>query len=137
MSKIYLAILTLVLTGCALVQPAPITLPLDTELNFTSPRNLTQVKSPVIVGAKIEGEEFASVKTKTGIYVLVNTPVPPLSKRLPKKQKGFHLIENVNKTIRIPLTTGQHQLQLIAVDGWRRAHHPPLVSEIITIDVKP
>lgn len=116
--------------------PAPVARPLNAELKFTSPMNLAQVQNPVSIGARIEGEAFASEKAKTGIYVLIDTPVPPLTKALPKSQKGFHLIDDVNKTIQIPLTTGRHQLQLIAVDEWRRAHHPPLISEIVTIDVK-
>lgn len=129
---------TIVLTGCSM-QSAMLMRPVDAQLTFISPKNQARVESPVMIQVQMDGMPQALVNKKgqamTAIYLMVNQSMPALNQSLPINEDGVYVIKPNLKSTELVLTPGQHRLQMIAVDQWYRPHIPPLISEIITINV--
>ena len=107
---------------------------------IVSPANGATVKSPVTVvfglrapwgvapaGIQIEG---------TGHHhLLVDAPLPDLSKPIPKDDQHIHFGKGQTETV-LKLAPGKHTLQLLLGDFAHMPHQTPVKSEVVTITVE-
>ncbi|MDO8290714.1 MAG: DUF4399 domain-containing protein [Parvibaculum sp.] len=107
-----------------------------------SPADGATVKSPVTVifGLKGLGVAPAGVeKPKTGHHhLLIDTAAPSgedLGFAIPTDDNHKHFGGGQTETT-IELTPGKHTLQLMMGDAAHVPHHPPLVSDVVTITVE-
>jgi hypothetical protein len=126
-------------SGCALFRPPLIERNTFAELVFVSPKNNTEMQSPVTVVGRMIDMQLAGLDDKdahnTHIHVLINSKIPPLNREMPHEAGRVIDIESGKVSIKLTLPPGTHKLQLIAADEWHRPHIPPLISEIRTIKV--
>ncbi|MES1989539.1 MAG: DUF4399 domain-containing protein [Pseudomonadota bacterium] len=107
-----------------------------------SPANGATVKSPVKVVFGLHGLGVAPAgveKPKTGHHhLLIDTKAPTgeeLDFAIPMDDQHKHFGGGQTEAT-IELAPGKHTLQLIMGDAAHIAHHPPLVSDVITITVE-
>ena len=104
------------------------------------PANGAVVKSPVTVVFGLRepwGVAPAGVAMeKTGHHhLLVDVPLPDLSKPVPKDAQHLHFGAGQTETT-LELAPGKHTLQLLLGDYVHLPQQPPIFSEVITITVE-
>lgn len=73
---------------------------------------------------------------KTGHHhLLVDVPLPDLSKPVPKDAQHLHFGAGQTETT-LELAPGKHTLQLLLGDYVHLPQQPPIFSEVITITVE-
>jgi len=130
--------LTLSGLACSLAHagtPAPAT----AEVYIISPIDGATVESPVVVrfGLKGMGVAPAGIEKKdTGHHhLLIDTPVPDLTKPVPADEKHRHFGGGQTE-VSVPLSPGKHTLQLLLGDHNHVPHEPAVASKQISVMVK-
>jgi hypothetical protein len=97
------------------------------------------VESPVVVrfGLKGMGVAPAGIEKKdTGHHhLLIDTPVPDLTKSVPADEKHRHFGAGQTE-VSVPLSPGKHTLQLLLGDHNHVPHEPAVASKQISVMVK-
>jgi hypothetical protein len=113
--------------------------PKDAKLYFISPAHGATVTNPVRVVFGLSGMGVAPAGVnhdKTGHHhLLIDTAVPPANAPIPKDERHLHFGGGQTET-RLTLSPGRHTLQLLLGDFAHVPHHPPVMSEKITIEVR-
>ncbi|MBX9610744.1 MAG: DUF4399 domain-containing protein [Burkholderiales bacterium] len=113
--------------------------PANAAVYFISPRNGETVSSPVSVKFGLRGMGVAPAgveKAGTGHHhVLVDLALVDVNAPLPADGAHRHFGGGQTETS-LELPPGTHTLQLILGDQNHIPHHPPVLSERITITVK-
>ncbi|MBY4676097.1 DUF4399 domain-containing protein [Marinobacterium sp. CAU 1594] len=112
--------------------------PVDKWVYIISPSDGATVSSPVTVRFGLQGMGVAPAgtdKANTGHHHLLvdGEQLPDMSQ--PMGKEVMHFGGGQTETT-LELAPGRHTLQLILGDQHHRPHHPPLVSDRITIEVK-
>lgn len=129
-SSLSVALLVLATSACADESAAYIVAPADGAT----------VKSPVIVVFGLHNPwGIAPAGTKldnTGHHhLLIDTPLPDLSKPIPKDDLHRHFGGGQTETT-LTLTPGKHSLQLLLGDFAHVPQQPPVMSKPVTITVE-
>jgi hypothetical protein len=136
MPKIVLPLLLVVITAVVMAQSSA---PENAQLYFISPVDGETVKNPVVVrfGLKNMGVAPAGMQMEnTGHHhLLIDTGLPPLDQPIPADDKHLHFGKGQTET-ELTLAPGRHTLQLLLGDHLHLPHHPPVISEKITITVE-
>lgn len=75
-------------------------------------------------------------KPNTGHHhLLIDTPLPPLDQPIPNDKNHLHFGLGQTETV-IDLPPGTHTLQLLMGDADHVPHDPPVMSKLITIQVR-
>jgi hypothetical protein len=113
--------------------------PAGARVYIISPRDGETVSSPVRVVFGLAGAGVAPagiVKENTGHHhLLIDTPPPPLDQPIPADATHVHFGGGQTETT-VTLTPGRHTLQLLLADELHVPHDPPLISDVVTIDVQ-
>lgn len=116
--------------------------PEKARVYFITPANGAVVNGKVEVKFGLSGVGVAPAGTdKAGVghhHVLIDAETPKgdeLNQPLPANAHVKHFGGGQTETL-LDLPPGRHKLQLILADGNHIPHDPPLVSEIIEIEVK-
>jgi hypothetical protein len=112
----------------------------DAYLYIGWPQNGEVVTSPFKIwfGLRNFGVAPAGVeKARTGHHhLIIDAPLPPLDQEIPNDRNHLHF--GLGQTeARIELPPGTHTLQLLLADENHVPHDPPIVSRVITIQVRP
>jgi hypothetical protein len=67
--------------------------------------------------------------------LLIDTPVPALDLPIPADERHVHFGGGQTETT-VTLTPGTHTLQILLGDELHVPHDPPLLSEVVTIEVQ-
>jgi hypothetical protein len=115
--------------------------PAGAEVYIISPKDGATVHSPVLVQFGLKGMGIAPAGVKfdnTGHHHLLIDTDPPadLGAPLPVTEKIVHFGKGQTEAT-VPLAPGKHTLQLLLGDLNHVPHSPPLLSQKITITVKP
>jgi len=134
----FLAAAALVITsGLAAAQTAS---PPGARVYFINLKNGQHAKSPVLVQFGLAGMGVApagSTNANTGHHHLIidaDTPPPGMPIAMDEKHRHFG---GGQTEISVPLTPGNHSLQLVLADGGHVPHNPPVVSEKISVTADP
>jgi hypothetical protein len=104
-----------------------------------SPEDGATVSNPirVVFGLRGAGVAPAGVANPSAghHHLLIDTPVPPLDLPIPADDKHVHFGGGQTETT-ITLPPGRHTLQLLLGDELHVPHDPPLLSEVVTIEVR-
>ena len=134
-----LALATALLVGHAIAQDLPVTpAPEGAAVMIISPKDGDVVDKEFVVQFGLSGMGVAPAGTdnaNTGHHHLLidQTALPPEGK--PMGKPPIHFGKGQTQTI-LTLEPGKHTLQLILGDMLHIPHNPPIVSELITIEVK-
>lgn len=112
--------------------------PKDAKVYFVVPRNGSTVLQNVVIrfGLINMGVAPAGVeKPNTGHHhLLIDTALPPLDDPIPNDPNHLHFgAGQTEARVRLPL--GSHTLQLVLADEHHVPHDPPVVSEVIKLNV--
>ena len=115
--------------------------PAGAEVYIISPKDGATVHNPVVVQFGLKGMGIAPAGVKfdnTGHHHLLIDSDPPsdLSTPLPATDKIVHFGKGQTETT-VTLSPGKHTLQLLLADSNHIPHSPPVMSQKITITVKP
>lgn len=142
-NKLILPLFAAMLTGLfatvLVAQTLPMTpAPEGAKVNIISPANGDTVEREFVVVFGLEGMGVAPAGTDvdgTGHHHLLvdQESLPP--EGLPMGSPPIHFGKGQTQTT-LTLEPGTHTLQLIMGDKLHVPHNPPIVSEIITIEVK-
>jgi hypothetical protein len=113
--------------------------PVGARVYIISPRDGETVVSPVRVVFGLAGAGIAPagiVKADTGHHhLLIDTAAPPLDLPIPADATHVHFGGGQTETT-VTLTPGRHTLQLLLADELHVPHDPPLISDVVTIEVQ-
>jgi hypothetical protein len=113
--------------------------PAGARVYIISPRDGETVSSPVRVVFGLSGAGVAPagiVKENTGHHhLLIDTAAPTLDLPIPADATHVHFGGGQTETT-VTLTPGRHTLQLLLADELHVPHDPPLISDVVTIDVQ-
>jgi hypothetical protein len=113
--------------------------PAGAETYLISPADGATVDSPVNVRFGLKGMGIAPAgveKKDTGHHhLLIDTPIPDLSKPVPADDKHRHFGAGQTE-VSVPLAPGKHTLQLLLGDHNHVPHEPAVVSKPVTITVR-
>ena len=103
-------------------------------------KNGQHVKSPVLIQFGLAGMGVApagSTNANTGHHhLIIDSDTPPAGMPIGMDEKHRHFGGGQTE-ISVPLTPGDHTLQLVLADGGHVPHNPAVVSEKITVTVDP
>ena len=106
---------------------------------FVSPTDGETVSNPVSIVFGIEGMSVApagqDVPDSGHHHLLIDTGVPDLGLPIPKDENHIHFGDGSTAT-EITLESGEHTLQMLLGDHLHIPHDPPLMSDVITINVE-
>jgi hypothetical protein len=68
-------------------------------------------------------------------HLLIDTPLPPLDREIPSDFNHIHFGRGQSE-VELSLTPGEHTLQLLLGDHRHVPHEPPVVSEVIHVQVE-
>ncbi len=109
-------------------------------VSIVLPRDGATVESPVRVVFGLRGMGVAPAgvdKANTGHHhLLIDRNAPPLDEPIPADSQTVHFGGGQTETS-INLTPGEHTLQLLLGDASHVPHDPAVMSEKITITVRP
>lgn len=134
-----LTVVAALFIGHAVAQDLPVTpAPEGAKVMITSPKDGDIVGKEFVVQFGLSGMGVAPAGTnnpKTGHHHLLvdQTTLPPEGK--PMGKPPMHFGGGQTQTT-LTLEPGKHTLQLIMGDMLHIPHNPPIVSEVITIEVK-
>jgi len=116
--------------------------PAGAEVYIISPKDGGIVHNPVQVQFGLKGMGVAPAGVKfdnTGHHHLLIDTDPPadLGVPLPATDKIVHFGKGQTETTLTTLSPGKHTLQLLLADYQHIPHSPPVLSQKITITVKP
>ena len=116
--------------------------PAGAEVYIISPKDGAIVHNPVQVQFGLKGMGVAPAGVKfdnTGHHHLLIDTDPPaeLGVPLPATDKVVHFGKGQTETTLTTLSPGKHTLQLLLADYQHIPHSPPVLSQKITITVKP
>ena len=105
---------------------------------FVSPRDDAALTSPFVVEFGLEGMELlpaGEIGEHTGHHhLLVNTPLPRMD--LPIITDDAHMHFGLAQTsVELSLAPGTYTLQLLLGDDLHIPHDPPVMSEVIRVEV--
>lgn len=107
---------------------------------FINLKNGDHVKSPVLIQFGLAGMGVApagSTNPGTGHHhLIVDGELPAAGVPIPMDMAHMHFGRGQTE-VSVPLTPGQHVLELALADGGHVLHTPPVVSDKITITVDP
>ena len=111
----------------------------DSKLYFINLKNGDSVSSPVTVLFGLSGMGVAPAgieKAGTGHHhLLIDVESIDINAPIPNSDQLRHF--GLGQTeVTLPMTPGKHTLQLLLADQNHIPHHPPVMSERITITVK-
>ncbi len=135
----FLAVATALVVGHAFAQDLPVTpAPEGAKVMIISPKDGDVVSTEFVVQFGVSGMGVAPAGTdnpKTGHHHLLvdQASLPPEGK--PMGNPPMHFGGGQTQTT-LTLEPGKHTLQLIMGDMLHIPHNPPIVSELITIEVK-
>ena len=113
--------------------------PAGARAYIISPQDGETVSSPVRVVFGLSGAGVAPagiVKADTGHHhLLIDTAAPPLDLPIPADATHVHFGGGQTETT-VTLTPGRHTLQLLLADELHVPHDPPLISDVVTIEVQ-
>jgi hypothetical protein len=113
--------------------------PAGARVYIISPRDGETVSSPVRIVFGLAGAGVAPagiVKENTGHHhLLIDTALPPLDLPIPADATHVHFGGGQTETT-VMLMPGRHTLQLLLADELHVPHDPPLISDVVTIDVQ-
>lgn len=113
--------------------------PAGARVYIIAPRDGETVSSPVRVVFGLSGAGVAPAgieKADTGHHhLLIDTSVPPLDLPIPADSQHVHFGGGQTEAS-VPLTPGKHTLQLLLADERHVPHDPPLLSDVVTIEVQ-
>jgi hypothetical protein len=91
----------------------------------------------VVFGLSGAGVAPAGIaKADTGHHhLLIDTPAPPLDLPVPADAAHVHFGGGQTETT-VALAPGRHTLQLLLADELHVPHDPPLLSDVVTIEVR-
>ena len=119
--------------------PARTASAVEATVFFVSPADGETVSNPVSIVFGIEGMSVApagqDVPDSGHHHLLVDTGVPDLGLPIPKDENHIHFGDGSTAT-EITLEPGEHTLQMLLGDHLHIPHDPPLMSDLITINVK-
>jgi len=115
--------------------------PAGAAVYIISPKNGATVRNPVLVQFGLKGMGVAPAGIKfdnSGHHHLLidSDPPPDMGVPLPVTDKIVHFGKGQTETT-LNLSPGKHTLQLLLADLNHIPHSPPLLSQKITITVKP
>ena len=115
--------------------------PAGAEVYIISPKDGATVYNPVLVQFGLKGMGIAPAGIKfdnTGHHHLLIDSAPPsdLNLPLPATDKIVHFGKGQTETT-VTLAPGKHTLQLLLGDLNHVPHSPPVLSQKVTINVKP
>jgi hypothetical protein len=124
-------------SGLAAAQTAS---PPGARVYFINLKNGQHVKSPVLVQFGLAGMGVApagSTNANTGHHhLIIDADTPPAGMPIGMDEKHRHFGGGQTE-ISVPLTPGDHTLQLVLADGGHIPHNPAVVSEKIAVTVDP
>lgn len=113
--------------------------PASARVYIISPSDGETVSNPVRVVFGLSGAGVAPagiVKADTGHHhLLVDTAAPPLDLPIPADAAHVHFGGGQTETT-LTLAPGRHTLQLLLADELHVPHDPPLLSDVVTIEVR-
>jgi len=105
---------------------------------FIEPSNGATVASPVHVAFGLRGAGVAPAgveRPNTGHHhLLIDTELTSFDQPIPNDAQHRHFGGGQTETT-IELTPGRHQLQLVLGDHLHIPHEPPIMSQVLTIEV--
>lgn len=136
---LFAAFVALMMPVAALADNGRTSSPPGAKVFIIEPKDGATVSSPVTVKFGIEGMEVAPAgtdKPNTGHHhLLIDTQVTDFNATIPKDAKHVHFGKGQTEAS-VELTPGKHTLQLLLGDKDHIPHDPPVVSDVVTIDVK-
>jgi hypothetical protein len=136
-ARILAATALILATGFAAAQTAS---PPGARVYFINLKNGQHVKSPVLVQFGLSGMGVApagSTNANTGHHhLIIDADTPPAGIPITVDEKHRHFGGGQTE-ISVPLTPGNHTLQLVLADGGHIPHNPAVVSEKISVTVDP
>jgi hypothetical protein len=106
---------------------------------FVSPANGETVSNPVSIAFGIDGMTVApagqDVPHSGHHHLLIDTGLPDFGLPIPKDENHIHFGDGSTVT-EITLEPGEHTLQMLLGDHLHIPHDPPLMSDVITINVE-
>lgn len=113
--------------------------PAGARVYIISPQDGETVSSPVRVVFGLSGAGVAPagiVKENTGHHhLLIDAALPPLDLPIPADATHVHFGGGQTETT-VMLAPGRHTLQLLLADELHVPHDPPLLSDVVTIQVQ-
>lgn len=113
--------------------------PAGAKAYIISPKAGDTVSSPVTVVFGLSGFGVAPAGTMrdgTGHHhLIIDSPLPDLTKPIPADANHVHFGGGQTE-VTVDLAPGQHTLQLLLGNHAHVPHDPPIVSEVVTIDVE-
>lgn len=113
--------------------------PVGARVFFISPDNGSIVGNPITVEFGIEGMSVVKAgeqEPDSGHHhLLIDTGLPDLDLPIPADPQHIHFGDGSTST-EITLPPGEHTLQMLLGDYRHVPHDPPVVSEVITIEVE-
>ena len=108
------------------------------KVYFINLKDGDELKSPFLIQFGLSGKGIAPAGTdvdNTGHHhLLINVDEVNYSMPIPSSKQHLHFGLGQTETI-LSLPPGKHKLQLILGDKYHVPHDPPLVSEIVEINV--
>jgi hypothetical protein len=139
LSRPAIGLLAALLASLATSSNAGTPAPAGAETYLISPADGATVDSPVTVRFGLKGMGIAPAgieKKDTGHHhLLIDTPIPDLSKPVPADDKHRHFGAGQTE-VSVPLAPGKHTLQLLLGDHNHVPHEPAVVSKPVTITVR-
>ena len=112
--------------------------PAGASVYFIEPSNGATVTSPVRVAFGLRGAGVAPAgvaQPNTGHHhLLIDTELTGFDQPIPNDAQHRHFGGGQTETT-IELTPGRHELQLVLGDHLHIPHDPPIVSQVLTIEV--
>ncbi len=130
----FAALGALTLTGAAIAAEAP------AKAFFTNIKNGQTVHNPVALKFGLSGMKVAPAGTNeanTGhFHLLIDTQLTAEEKKfaIPKDDQHMHFGKGQTEAS-IQLTPGKHTLQLVMGDGNHMLHNPPVMSDVVSVNV--
>ena len=108
------------------------------KVYFINLKDGDELKSPFLIQFGLSGKGIAPAGTdvdNTGHHhLLINVDEVNYSMPIPSSKQHLHFGLGQTETI-LSLPPGKHKLQLILGDKYHVPHDPPLVSEIVEVNV--
>ena len=134
-------VVSMLAAGFPAVAPAQTAAPANAMVYFINVKDGDTVKSPVKIQFGLSGMGVAPAggeKPNTGHHhVLVDATLTPEQAKEPIPADEHHLHFGGGQTeTTVTLTPGRHTLQLVLGDWSHVPFNPPIVSPVITVEVK-
>ena len=108
------------------------------KVYFINLKDGDELKSPFLIQFGLSGKGIApagiDIDNTGHHHLLINVDEVNYSMPIPSSKQHLHFGLGQTET-KLSLPPGRHKLQLILVDKYHVPHDPPLVSEIVEINV--